>query len=175
LLNQLKQTLDWLIERASHFIMVFAGMLVVLMAFITTYGVVRRYVFNSPEFYSYEFSVIFLLLSFVLVVAALERQNRFIRVDIVSNLLPDSVNNIILNILAPILGLVFISVLTWKGGVDALFAFKVGQTSSSAWQIPLFPIKIIIPIGYGLLCLVLIARLCRGLASLKGSTRKMSN
>ena len=175
MLNQLIQMLDWLIERASHFIMVIAGAMAVLMAFITTYGVIRRYIFNSPEFYSYEFSVIFLLLSFVLVVAALERKNRFIRVDIVSNLLPESANNIILNIIAPILGLVFISVLTWKGGVDAMFALRVGQTSSSAWRIPLFPIKIIIPIGYGLLCLVLIARLCRGLASIKDSIKKMRN
>jgi TRAP-type C4-dicarboxylate transport system permease small subunit len=172
LVNKVKQTLEKLIERASQFAMVLAGALVVLMAFITTYGVVRRYLFNSPEPYSYEFSVIFLLLSFVLAVAALERLNRLIRVDIVANRFSKGTNNIILNIIAPILGLAFCAILTWKGGADALYALQMSQLSRSAWQVPLFPIKIIIPIGYGLLCLVLIARLCRGLVSLKAAPRR---
>jgi TRAP-type C4-dicarboxylate transport system permease small subunit len=174
LFSEIKQLLDQIIERASHFAMVLAGAMVVLMAFITTYGVVRRYLFNSPEPYSYEFSVIFLLLSFVLAVAALERLNRLIRVDIVANRFSKGTNNIILNIIAPILGLAFCAILTWKGGADALYALQMSQLSRSAWQVPLFPIKIVIPIGYGLLCLILIARLYRGLASLEDSTKKMT-
>jgi TRAP-type mannitol/chloroaromatic compound transport system permease small subunit len=174
LVNKVKQILEQLIERASQFTMVLAGALVVLMAFITTYGVVRRYIFNSPEPYSYEFSVIFLLLSFVLAVAALERLNRFIRVDILASRFSKGTNNVILNIVTPILGLAFCVILTWKGGADALYALQMGQLSRSAWQVPLFPIKIIIPIGYGLLCLVLITRLCRGLASLEDSTKKLT-
>ena len=152
--------------------MVVAGTLAVLMAFTATYGVVRRYIFHSPEPYSYELSVMFLLLSFVLAVPALERFDRFIRVDIISSHLPVRANNVILNVLAPILGLVFCGVLAWKGGVDAQFALRVSQTSLSAWPVPLFPIKIVIPISYGLLCLVLIVRLCRGLVSLKAAPRR---
>jgi TRAP-type C4-dicarboxylate transport system permease small subunit len=174
LFSKIKQLLNQIIERASHFAMVLAGAMVVLMAFMTTYGVVRRYLFNSPEPYSYEFSVIFLLLSFVLAVAALERLNRLIRVDILANRFSKGTNNIILNIIAPILGLAFCAILTWKGGADALYALQMSQLSRSAWQVPLFPIKIIIPIGYGLLCLILIARLCRGLASLENGTKKMT-
>jgi TRAP-type C4-dicarboxylate transport system permease small subunit len=174
LFSEIKQLLNQIIERASHFAMVLAGAMVVLMAFMTTYGVVRRYLFNSPEPYSYEFSVIFLLLSFVLAVAALERLNRLIRVDILANRFSKGTNNIILNIIAPILGLAFCAILTWKGGADALYALQMSQLSRSAWQVPLFPIKIIIPIGYGLLCLILIARLCRGLASLENGTKKMT-
>ncbi len=170
--SKIKQLFNQIIEYASHLTMVVAGTLVVLMAFIATYGVVRRYIFHSPEPYSYELSVMFLLFSFVLAVPALERLNRFIRVDIVSSRLPERADNIILNIIAPILGLVFCGVLTWKGGVDALFALRVSQTSLSAWPVPLFPIKIVIPIGYGLLCLVLIVRLCRGLVSLKAAPRR---
>ena len=167
--GRVKQKVDRVIELASHLFLVLSGILIVIMMFATTYGVLRRYAFNSPEPYSYEFSVIFLLLSFVLAAAALEKLNRLIRVDIVANRFSKGTNNVILNIIAPILGLAFCGVLTWKGGADALYALQMSQLSRSAWQVPLFPIKIIIPIGYGLLCLVLIARLCRGLVSLKAA------
>ena len=103
--GKLKQKVDNIVEKASHAFLVLSGILIVIMMFSATYGVVRRKLFFSPEPYSYELSMVGMLWSFVLAVAALERQRRHIRVDFVSGRLPLKAQGILLNIAAPILGL----------------------------------------------------------------------
>ena len=170
--NKVKQKVDRIIERASHAFLVLSGILIVIMMFSATYGVVRRYAFGSPEPYSYEISTMFLLFSFVFAISAVERLGRHIRVDIVSSRLPESAQHVILNIIAPIMGLFFAYILTWKGVEVSLFSLQIGEVSSSSWREPLFPIKIMVPVGYTLLVLVLLARIYRGFAYLKGGAKK---
>lgn len=164
--------LDQIIEKASHIFLVLSGTLIVIMVFTATYGVVRRYVFNSPEPYSYEISTMFLLFSFVFAISAVERLNRHIRVDFVSSHLHERTQHVILNIIAPIMGLFFASMLAWKGIEVSLFSLEIGEVSSSIWREPLYPIKFMVPIGYALLILVLLVRIYKGFTSLKGSTKK---
>ena len=117
-----KQKVDRIIERLSHYFLVLSGILIVIMMLAATYGVVRRYVFNSPEPYSYEISTMFLLISFVFAISAVERLSRHIRVDFVSSRLPERVQHIIINVIAPIMGLFFAFMLTWKGLDVSLFS-----------------------------------------------------
>ena len=170
--NKVRQTIDHIIERASHLFLVLSGILIVVMMFSATYGVVRRYAFNSPEPYSYEISTIFLLWSFVFAISAVEKLGRHIRVDFISSHLPERGQHIILNIIAPIMGLFFGFMLIWKGIDISLFSLQMGEVSSSTWKVPLFPIKIMVPIGYAVLFLILLTRIYKGIASLKGNTKK---
>jgi TRAP-type C4-dicarboxylate transport system permease small subunit len=177
LVNKVKQILERLergMDSVLELCLGFAGSLIVLMAFLATYGVVRRYFLRSPEAYSYEISLIFWIISFILAAAAVERQNRHLRMDIVSIHLPQNVQNILLNIVGPIAGLIFCVILTWKGGVDAWRTFQLGTISMSRLAEPLYPVKFILTFGYGMLCLVLIARLSHGIASLKKGTKKLT-
>lgn len=173
--SKIKQKVDSIVERASHVFLVLSGILIVIMMFTATYGVVRRYVFNSPEPYSYEISTMFLLFSFVFAISAVERLGRHIRVDFISSRLPENVQHVILNIIAPIMGILFAFILTWKGVEVSLFSLKIGEVSSSTWREPLFPIKIMVPVGYTLLFLVLITRIYKGFAALKGSRNKIGD
>jgi len=170
--NKVKQKLDLWIERVNQGFVVFAGSLIVIMAFLSTYGSIRRYAFNSPEPVSYEFSKMFLLLSFVLAIAAVERQNRFLRCDLLLERVPENVRNIISNIISPIFGITFFSIITWITFGDALRALEIGQHSLSSWPVPLFPVKLLVPIGYGFLCFILVIRLVLGLIHLKTSSRE---
>jgi TRAP-type C4-dicarboxylate transport system permease small subunit len=165
--EKIKQSLDRWIKHVNQGLVIFAGSLIVAMAFLAAYGSVRRYVFNAPEPVSYELSKMFLLLSFVLAVAAVEMQDRFLRCDLLLERFPENVRNIISNILSPILGITFFGIITWIGFSETLRAYKIDQHSQSAWPIPLFPIKLMIPVGYGFLCFVLFIRLARGLLRLK--------
>ena len=173
--GKVKQKVDSIIERASHVFLVLSGILIVIMMFTATYGVVRRYAFSSPEPYSYEISTMFLLFSFVFAISAVERLGRHIRVDFVSSRLPESAQHVIVNIIAPIMGLFFAYILTWKGVEISLFSLQIGEVSSSTWREPLFPIKIMVPVGYTLLVLVLLARIYKGFASLKSNQEKMGD
>jgi len=167
LAGEIKQKIDRIIDKASHVFLVLSGVLIVIMMLTASYGVVRRYVFHSPEPYSYEISTMFLLFSFVFAISAVEKLDRHIRVDFISSHLSNRWQHIILNIIAPIMGLLFALMLTWKGIDVALFSLKIGEVSSSSWREPLFPIKLMVPVGYALLFLVLLTRIYKGIASLR--------
>lgn len=158
---------DRILERISNFFAVLSGILVLLMAFTASYGVIRRYVFKSPEPYSYELSTIFLLWTFVLALAYLEKLDGHLRVDFFVVLLPKKIRLFLLNVIGPLLGLIFCSVLTWEGWKAAMYSLEIGETSMSVWAVPLFPVKIVIPAGYGLLCIVLVLKIIRGFINLR--------
>jgi TRAP-type C4-dicarboxylate transport system permease small subunit len=168
--QKVKHILDPWIERVNQCFVGLAGSLMVIMAFLQTYGSLRRYLFNSPEPVSYELSRMFLLLSFVLAIAAVERQDRFLRCDILLTQFHPKLFTIITDILSPIAGITFFGIITWVSFGDALRALELGQISLSVWPVPLFPVKIWIPIGYGFLCLILLIRLVLGLLRLKTSS-----
>lgn len=166
--DRIRRLVDPWIERINQLFVVGAGVLIVVMGFLSTYGAVRRYAFNSPEPVSYEFSCMFLLISFVLANAAVERQERLLRNDLLLDRLPRVVRNIVSNIVSPIMGITFFGIITWLSFGEALRALEIGQVSRSAWPVPLFPIKLFIPIGYGFFCVTLFYRLVLGLIRLKG-------
>jgi TRAP-type mannitol/chloroaromatic compound transport system permease small subunit len=158
-----RHNLHWFIGQANYYLSLFSGILLVLLCISTSYGVFRRYALNSPEPYSYEIGCMFLLASFVLAVSAVEWRDRFIKVDLLLTHLPKTIQTVITNFLSPICGLLLVFVLVWQGGIDAIHAFNIGQTSMSVWREPLYPIKFLIPTGYGLLGLTLIAKLFYGI------------
>jgi TRAP-type mannitol/chloroaromatic compound transport system permease small subunit len=170
-----KQILDPWIERINLGLVVFSGVLITIMGFLSTYGAIRRYAFRSPEPVSYEFSCMFLLISFVLAITAVERQDRFLRCDLLLERFPEKIRNLVSNIMSPIMGITFFGIITWISFGDALRALEIGQVSRSSWPVPLFPIKLFIPIGYGFLCLVLLVRLVFGVFRLKTPSTGLKN
>ncbi|MEO0279017.1 MAG: TRAP transporter small permease [candidate division WOR-3 bacterium] len=144
-----------------------AGFLTLAMGCLSTYGSLRRYVFRNPEPISFELNCMFLLLSFVLAIAAVEREDKFLRFELLLRSLPENVQNVISNIVSPVLGLTFFGIIIWISSEDAWRALEIGQRSQSAWPIPLFPVKIFIPVGYGILCVNLGMRLKRGINSMR--------
>ena len=158
---------DRVLDRISKFFALLSGILTLLMAFTASYGVIRRYLFRSPEPYSYELSTIFLLWTFVLALAYLEKLDGHLRVDFFVVLLPKKLRLFMLNVAGPMFGLVFCYVLTWEGWKVAMYSLEIGEKSMSVWAVPLFPVKIVIPVGYGLLCIVLVLKIIRGLLSLR--------
>lgn len=156
----------------SDALLVIAGIMILLMAFASTYGVTRRYLIKNPEPYSYEISMMLLLWCFVLAVAAVQHQQRHLRGDFILNRLPESVRFFVNGILSPVLAVLCGVVLAWKGWEAAMFSFEIGERSISAWAEPLFPVKILIPIGYGVLVLVSVTQVFLGTASLVKKFRR---
>jgi TRAP-type mannitol/chloroaromatic compound transport system permease small subunit len=168
LFKRVMQKLDHAVGHVSLFLMVVSGFLVLLMAWVETYGVVKRYVFHAPDPFAYEVSTMFLLFCGVLAVAGVEKLDRHVRNDLVASRFPSRMKVIALSTIFPFLALVFCAVLDWKSLGDAIYTLQIGKVSPSTWKLPLAPIKFVIPFGYTLLCLVLIGKFCRGIALLKG-------
>ena len=158
------RVLDSLIQRITHIFVVIAGSLTILMIFTTVYGVVTRYFFRRPEPVSYELSTIFLLWGFLFAISSVERLNQHIRAEIFIQFAPERVRNFLHGLVSPFLAVIFCIILTWKGWDVAMYSLKVGERSISVWGEPLGPIKLAVPICYGLLTLVAFSNLCRGFA-----------
>lgn len=166
--KRVMQKLDHALGRVSLFLMLISGILVFLMAWIETYGVIKRYAFRSPDPFAYEVSTMFLLFCGVLAVAGVELLDRHVRNDLVASRFPSRAKDIVLGTIFPLLALIFCAVLTWKSLGDAIYTMQIGKVSQSTWKLPLAPIKFVIPFGYTLLCLVLVSKICRGITLLKG-------
>jgi TRAP-type mannitol/chloroaromatic compound transport system permease small subunit len=163
------QKLDQWLRRISQFLILVSGVLIMIMSLAQTYGVIKRYAFHSPDPLAYELSTMFLLFCGVLAVAGVEWLGRNVKNDMVSSRFPPLMKAIVLNTLFPVLALVFCVVLTWKSLDNALYALKIGQVTQSTWALPLAPIKLVIPFGYILLCLVLLVKIIQGVFLIKGS------
>jgi TRAP-type mannitol/chloroaromatic compound transport system permease small subunit len=161
------QKLDQWLSRIGQFLILVSGLLIMIMSLAQTYGVVKRYIFHSPDPFAYELSTTFLLFCGVLAVAGVEWLGRNVKNDMISSRFPPLMKAIVINTLFPILALVFCVVLTWKSLDNALYALKIGQVTQSTWALPLAPIKLVIPFGYILLCLVLLVKIIQGIYSIK--------
>jgi len=140
LFARVMRKLDHWIGRASLALMLVSGIMVLLMAWGETYGVVKRYVFHAPDPFAYELSTMFLLFSGVLAVAGVEWLDRHVRNDMIASRFPPRMRVIVLNTIFPLLALIFCIVLTWKSLGNALYALEIGQVSQSTWALPLAPI-----------------------------------
>ena len=161
------RTLDNIVERVAYFSIYVAGIITLLMAFVTTYGVVMRYVFRSPEHFSYEIGILCLISSVCLSLAYIQRQGRNLRVDFVANFFPLKVQGAMLNIVVPLIALFYVVLFVRESLGDALYSLSIGERTYTAWAPPKGPMKLLIPIGVGMLGIVLIAQLIRGLVDLK--------
>jgi TRAP-type mannitol/chloroaromatic compound transport system permease small subunit len=143
------------------------------MSWLSTYAVARRYLFHNPEPYSYEIGMSFLLACVVLAIAGLQRLGKHLRVDFITNRFSEGVQATLLDIFVPILALFYVSILTWQSWNVAWYSFQIHELSQSAWQEPLFPVKFVVPVGAGLLWLILLAQLIRGVNSLAQRSKKI--
>jgi TRAP-type C4-dicarboxylate transport system permease small subunit len=160
------QALDHIIERTGFITLLCSGMLIMIMSWLSTYGVFRRYFLNNPEVYSYELSTSLLVACVMLAIAGVQRLGRHLKVDFLATRYPQSVQAILLDIVIPILALFYVGIITWQGWDAAWYSMIVHETSQSAWREPWWPTKMVVPVGSGLLCIVLLAQLGRGITSL---------
>jgi C4-dicarboxylate transporter, DctQ subunit len=167
--------LDKGLKKIVDFCVLISGVMIICMTFVTVYGVVMRYFFRRPEPISYEIATICMLWGFLLAISFVEWKGEHISADIFTPLMPKSLVRALHRIVGPIIALVYCSILTWKGWTAAIYSLRIGEKSMSVWQEPLGPVKLMIPIGYGLLTLVVIHVLCHGIASYSSTAETASN
>jgi TRAP-type C4-dicarboxylate transport system permease small subunit len=156
----------------TQFFLESSGALIVLMAFMVSYGVVKRYFFRSPDLYAYELTMIFLIFSVLLSIPQVEKLNRNILCDIISPRFPEGVQEIINKIIIPALGLYCCVIMTWKSWENVMFSLQISEVTHYSWAIPMFPLKLPVTIGFGLLTLVFINKFYYGIVFLKDSIIK---
>ena len=163
--------LDKTIDILSRGALLIGGLLLMAMAISVTYGVIARYAFRAPSIYAMDLTKILMIPALVLSVSYVQRYKRHLQVDFISTRLPERVRLIVLDLIVPLLSLFVGFILVWKGWESMAYSFSIHETSFSTWAEPLWPVKLTIPIGYGLLCLVIIGQLVQDFARLFGHER----
>jgi TRAP-type mannitol/chloroaromatic compound transport system permease small subunit len=173
LVRSIWQAVSRFIERASSLGLLVSGVLIMLMGVAVAYGATRRYFFGNPDQYSSEASTILSVAAAAIAIFGVQWLRQNIRVDFLASRFPQVVQGILIDIVCPALALFFTIVVAWHSWRASLYALRVGEISTSAWAVILWPVKMLVPVGFGLLCLVLLAQICYGVISLKGRTVKV--
>lgn len=165
MIERIFRKLDRTLEKATLVSVILGGFMTLIMMFATSYGVFMRYFMRAPEPVSYEIATICMLWAFLFGISFVEWRGTHIRADIFTPFMPKPLVRFLHSVVSHFLAAAYCAILTWKGLTVALYSYSIGERSMSVWAEPLFPVKIMIPIGYCLLFFVVLRNLIRGIAS----------
>lgn len=150
-----------LLKGASTTLAWIGGVCLILMMLHIAAEVVARYIFNSPLHGTVEIVSAYYMVAVVfLPLAMIERVNGHIVVELVSQHLPRRTQAILIGVVALISALYF-GAFTWQTWSDALIKYSVGEQALGTVAVTVWPTRFYLPIGCGLITLVLIYKAFR--------------
>jgi len=135
-----------------------SAVLILFIMMVTVVDVVLRYIFKTPLKGSYEFCEIFFLSSVFLGLAYTQSFRGHVNVDILISRL-SARTNLVLEICMLLISLLIGSLLIWQGTEAFLRSFSTGEYRWGLIQIPLWPARLMIPVGVCALCLKMMSDL----------------
>jgi len=155
----------------TNALIIITGFVILIMAVVYTYGSLKRYIFTAPDSYAYLGVAILMLLTALMPLAGVQMMRQHITVDFLGGKFPKVVQEIIKEVLGPLMGLTFCGAIVYTSWKEAMYSLQVSQHTIAAASIPTFPFKILVPIFSGLICLVLVAQILAFLFSFKGRAK----
>ena len=146
-----------------------AGWLIFIVVGFIIYEIMMRYVFHLPTLWVSESMVFGSGLAYVLGAAWALQDNRHVKIDLIYGHLTPRRRAVIDSITFVFFAL-YLGVFLWATTEYALRSVAVHETSGSAWDPPIYPIKLALLVGVGMLLLQGIAKFIRDLHfAIKGS------
>ena len=133
---------------------------VLLMFVLVLSEVIRRYLFNAPTVWGTELTQMTFGAYVILSGGYILRWEGHVNVDILYSRLSDR-GKAVLDIITFFLFFLFCGMMLWYGGALAWESISILERSDSAWHPPIYPVKMMIPIGAFLLLAQGIAKLIR--------------
>ncbi|MEO0278158.1 MAG: TRAP transporter small permease [candidate division WOR-3 bacterium] len=156
-----------IIQNISEGLLKTSAICLIILSILVTYMVVRRYVFKSPEPYSYELSAIIVLVASILSIAGIQAHDRHLKVDFILLRMKPTPRKVLSRILAPLIGIIYTALMAIKSAEATWHSAKMNELSQSIWREPLWPIRGIVVVGVVVLCLVLLDQLIKGIEEYK--------
>jgi TRAP-type mannitol/chloroaromatic compound transport system permease small subunit len=139
--------------RTIDAISVFVGRITFISIFVLmlvmVYEVFARYIFNSPTIWAMELSSYLMVIFVALGGAYVLKENAHVNVDIVYYRLSDRAKAILDSITFPLF-LLFLYYFFALSAKQAVTSVKYMQRSGTIWDVPIWPIKILLAFGVGL-------------------------
>jgi len=136
--------------------------LILAVVLIIIYEIVMRYILHIPTLWASESMVFGCGISYVLGAAWALQDNRHVKIDLVYGMLSPR-SRAIIDSITYIFFVLYLGVFIWAAGKYTWQSIMVRETTSSAWDPPVYPIKIALVIGTALLLLQGTAKFIRDL------------
>ncbi|SFL94835.1 TRAP transporter small permease subunit [Marinobacter zhejiangensis] len=140
----------------NHWLAVAASLLVFVMVGAIAYEVVARYFFDAPTVWALELSTLLLGPYFMLAGPHLLHTAGHVNVDILHSKLPARLAGWVDAVIYPLIAVICVIVIDQSIPV-AMNALESRETSFSAWNPPVWPVKVLIPVAFLLLLLQALA------------------
>jgi len=166
------------IKRIDHYLGEINGWIGKIISFffipltlIVMFEVLMRYIFKRPQIWTWDASIMLYGTLIIVGGSYVLRQDKHIRVDVLLMGLSPKARKILDLVVSPFF---FLScwVLLWEGGKFAWKSFQIKEGMGTIWNPPIYPFKMMIPLGALLLLLQGLAKFLRDLTDVMPSGRK---
>jgi TRAP-type mannitol/chloroaromatic compound transport system permease small subunit len=131
-------------KAGSWFILIVIGFVI--------YEILMRYVFHLPTLWASESMVFGCGISYVLGAAWALQENRHVRIDLLYGRLSLR-QRAVMDAITYVFFLLYLGVFFWATNKYVMQSLRVRETSGSAWDPPVYPIKLALLLGVALLLL----------------------
>lgn len=159
----LGKSIDFLAESMG----VIGGLLVLYCMLFGVADVFLRYALNSASLWiSPTIQAAMVLIAGVGGVYALKHDS-FVRLDVIYAALSRR-TRVVCDLITSVFTFLFLGALIWKGWDAAMLSVRLDQHTPTAIPIPIYPIKIFIPLTAAIVLLVVLKQLVQGVAVIAG-------
>ena len=131
-----------------------SGLLCIVL-FMVSIDSIGRYFFGSPIPGTLELSESVIVMIIFLTIPFCEMTSGHIRVTFIIDKMPEK-SRMWLNNTINILAIVYFSLLCWRSWLIAWYSWSIRETSWGSYPIPLYPAKLSVSIGSGLMAIYLL-------------------
>ncbi len=147
-----------LFNRVSSWLMFIGGFGVIAMMLNIVADVVAKLVWNAPIQGTVEMSSYYYMVALVMLpMAFVEIKDQQISVDLLFNHFPAWLHKLAL-ICSCVAAAAILAVMTWRTGLDALRALRVGEVVMGGREVIVWPSRMALPLGFGLASLAALLR-----------------
>jgi len=140
------------IDKISEYAGIGVSFLIIFLMLAIPFEVVMRYIFKNPTEWSLEITQYILCALIAFGGAFTLRVQGHVNVDILYGRFNMKTRSLV-NVFTYLILFFYLVLLIWKSGAVAARSMAWGETSSSAFNPPIWPVKFFIPIGAALLLL----------------------
>ncbi|KAF0158090.1 MAG: tripartite AtP-independent periplasmic transporter subunit DctQ [Syntrophaceae bacterium] len=140
------------IDRMNELIGKAISFLILILIVVIVYEIALRYFFNSPTIWAHEISQMVYGGYVILLGGYLQQRNGHVNVDILYSRFEPRTRAVI-NLFTWLLFFAFCGVILLKGGEMAWDSFLYRETDPTVFAPPIYPLKMLIPLGALLLLL----------------------
>ena len=147
MLDTIIKGIDASIDREGRF----SSFIILPLALIVLYEVIMRYIFNAPTTWGFEATAFAYGIHYMLGLSFMENAQGHVRVDIVIMRFPKKVQAAIMFITYLLIFMPVYGLMTYGAAKYAYTSTLNGELNSTSWAPPIWPIKILMAVGFLLL------------------------